>query len=87
VSDIPKPILKLVPFNPDRVKSSVPDLNIVANNPDAALTTTARAGQGLRVPVVYVLNRQENIECLTQTGGRQFLLEAEDFGVSLPHFL
>jgi hypothetical protein len=41
----------------------------------------------LRVPVVYVLNMQENIECLTQKGGRQFLPEAEDFGVSLPHFL
>jgi hypothetical protein len=64
----------------------VPDLNIVANNPDAALTATARAGQGLRVPVVYVLNMQENIECLTQTGGRQFLPEAEDFGGFLATF-
>jgi hypothetical protein len=27
------------------------DLNIVANNPDAALTATAQAGQDLRVPV------------------------------------
>jgi hypothetical protein len=47
--------------SPDRVKGSVPDLNIVANNPDAALTATAQAGQDLRVPVVYVLNMQENI--------------------------
>jgi hypothetical protein len=34
----------------------VPDLNIVANNPAAALTATAQAGQDLRIPVVYVLN-------------------------------
>jgi hypothetical protein len=30
--------------SPDRVRDSVPDLNIVANNPDAALTAIARAG-------------------------------------------
>jgi hypothetical protein len=42
----------------DRVKGSVSDLNIVANNPDAALTATAQAGQDLRVPVVYVLNAE-----------------------------
>jgi hypothetical protein len=63
------------------------DLNIVANNPDAPFTATAQAGQGLRVPVVYVLNMQANIECLTQTGGRQFLPEVEGFGIFLPHFL
>jgi hypothetical protein len=45
----------------DRVKGSVPDLNIVANNPDAAITDTAQAGQNLKVPVVYVLNMRENI--------------------------
>jgi hypothetical protein len=65
----------------------VPNLKIVANNPDTVLTTTAQAGQGLRAPVVYMLNRQENIECLMQTGGRQVLPEAEDFAVSWPHFL
>jgi hypothetical protein len=53
--------------SPDRVKDSVPNLKIVANNPDTVLTTTAQAGQGLRAPVVYMLNRQENIECLMQT--------------------
>jgi hypothetical protein len=37
----------------------VPDLKTVANNPDAALTATAQAGQSLRVPVVYVLNMRE----------------------------
>jgi hypothetical protein len=42
--------------SPDRVKGSVLDLNIVANNPAATLTATAQAGQDLRVPVVYVLN-------------------------------
>jgi hypothetical protein len=47
--------------SPDRVKGSVPDLKTFDNNPDAALTATAQAGQGLRVPVVYVLNMQENI--------------------------
>jgi hypothetical protein len=48
--------------SPDRAKSNMPDLNTVAHNPDAPLTATARAGQGLRVPVVvYVLNRQGNI--------------------------
>jgi hypothetical protein len=73
--------------SPDRIKGSVPDLKTLDNNPDAALTATARAGQGLRVPVVYVLNTQENIECLTQNGGRQFLFKAEDFGGSWPHFL
>jgi hypothetical protein len=41
---------------PDRVKGNVPDLKIVANNPDATLTATAQVGQGLRVPGVYVLN-------------------------------
>jgi hypothetical protein len=56
VADIRRPILKLVPFSPDRVKGSVPDLKIVDNNPDAALTATAQAGQDLRVPGVYVLN-------------------------------
>jgi hypothetical protein len=46
----------------DRVKGSVPNLNIVANNPDAPLTATAQAEQDLmRLPVVYVLNRQENL--------------------------
>jgi hypothetical protein len=42
--------------SPDRIKGSVPDLNIVDNNPDAALTATAQTGQNLRVPIVYVLN-------------------------------
>jgi hypothetical protein len=32
--------------SPDRVKDNVPDLKTLANNPDAALTATARAGQG-----------------------------------------
>jgi hypothetical protein len=68
----------------DRIQGSVSDLSIVANNPDAAFTATAQAGQGLRV---YMLNMQENIECLTQKGGWQFLPEAENFGVSLSHFL
>jgi UDP-N-acetylmuramyl tripeptide synthase len=44
----------------------VSDLKIVANNPDAALTATA---QGLKIPVVYVLNMQENIECLRRQEG------------------
>jgi hypothetical protein len=34
----------------------MPDLNSVANNPAAALTATAQAGQDLKVPVVYVPN-------------------------------
>jgi hypothetical protein len=42
----------------DRVKGSVPGLKTFDNNPDAALTATAQAGQDLRVPVVYVLNMQ-----------------------------
>jgi hypothetical protein len=41
--------------SPDRVKSSVSDLKIVANNPDAAPTAIAQAGQDLRVLSVYVL--------------------------------
>jgi N6-L-threonylcarbamoyladenine synthase len=42
--------------SPDRVRGGVPGLKTSDNNPDAALTATAQAGQDLRVPVVYVLN-------------------------------
>jgi sec-independent protein translocase protein TatA len=55
----------------DRVKGSVLDLNIVANNADAALTATVQAGQDLRVPVVYVLQSigwYENL-CLCKSEG------------------
>jgi hypothetical protein len=39
------------------VRDSVPDLKIVANNPNAALTATAQTKQDLRVPAVYGLKR------------------------------
>jgi len=42
--------------SPQRVRGGVPGLKTSGNNPDAALTATAQAGQDLRVPVVYVLN-------------------------------
>jgi len=41
-----------------RGRVGVPDLKTSSNNPEVDLTAKGQAGQGLRVPVIYVLNQR-----------------------------
>ena len=45
-------------LNNSKGRNSVLSLKTLDNDPDAALTATTQAGQDLRVPVIYALNKR-----------------------------